>query len=306
MARARGANDPSLRGAVPDRQRFTPFAVPMMMTNAAGAYIGIKLGLNGANLSFGLACAASTVAIGHAFKALRRGELDVVIAGGAEFLDDGLGGVFRGFDAARALTRFDGPPDQANRPFDAARQGFLFSAGGACLLILERADHARRRGAQSLGEVLGYGETFDAYSLMAMAPDAVQIRRAMRMALDDAEREPTDIAYVNAHGTGTPTNDPVEASAILETLGSEVVVNSTKSLLGHTMGASGALETLITLLSLRERRTHPSRGLVDPIAPLNFAMTATELEPGAALCESFAFGGHNAVLALGAADDTVH
>ena len=306
VARARHANDPSMMGTVPDDQRFTPFAVPMMMSNAPSAYTGIKLGLHGANVSFGLACAASTVALGHAFRALRCGELDVVIAGGAEYLDDGLGGVFRGFDAARALTRYAGPAEEANRPFDARRAGFLFSVGGACMLVLEREEHARARGANALGEIVGYAETFDAFSLMALAPGGKQVRRAMRMALDDAGIETSQVAYLNSHGTGTESNDPEEAAAILDVLGKRVVVNSTKSLLGHTMGASGAIEALVALLSLRDQRTHPSRGIDEPIAPLNFAITATDINGDYALSESFAFGGHNAVLALANASRSLH
>lgn len=302
VAKARGEDAEAVLDGLTQQPRYSPFAVPLTMINAAGAYVGIKLRLFGPNLSFGLACASSTVAIGHAFRALRRGEMDVVLCGGSEFMDDGLGGMFRGFDAARALTRYDGPAEQANRPFDAKRAGFLFAGGAACVLVLERADHARARGATPMAEVRGYGESFDAFSVMAIAPDGEQVERAVRNAMDDAGIEPRQVSYVNAHGTGTPANDEAEARVLLRIFGDGPVVNSSKSIFGHTIGASGALEAMASVLSLRDGHTHPSRGLEQPIAPLNFATRRTRIEPGFAVSESFAFGGHNAVLVLAGLD----
>ena len=302
VAKSRQLPDTGGLDALMQAHRYSPFAVPLTMINAAGAYLAIKLGLKGPNLSYGMACASGTVAIGHAFRALRNGELDVALCGGSEYLDDGLGGMFRGFDAARALTRFAGPADRANRPFDAARAGFLFAGGAACVLVLESARHAARRGARALARVCGFGESFDAHSVMAIAPDGEQVQRALDLALDDAGIQREQVSYINTHGTGTPSNDQIEAQVLLRVFGARPVVNSSKSLFGHTIGASGALEALSCVLSLRDGETHPSRGLEEPIAPLNFAFERSAVEPGFAVTESFAFGGHNAVLVLGRAD----
>jgi 3-oxoacyl-[acyl-carrier-protein] synthase II len=302
VARARGLDGDEVLQSLSQTPRYSPFAVPLTMINAAGAYLGIKLGLTGPNLSFGMACASGTVAIGNAFRSLRRGELDVVLCGGSEYLDDGLGGMFRGFDVARALTRFDGPAEECNRPFDRRRAGFLFSGGGACVLIAERAEHAAARGATPLARIQGYGESFDAHSVMAIKPDGLQVRRAIEDALRDAGITAADVSYVNAHGTGTPANDEAEARVLMQVFGDGPVVNSSKSLFGHTIGASGAIEALACVQSLRHAEAHPSRGLMDPIAPLNFAIRRMPLRAGFAVSESFAFGGHNAVLVLGGAD----
>lgn len=277
---------------------FNPFSVAMTMPNASAAALSIKLGLFGPCRTFAGACASGTVALGQAFRALRHGECDLALAGGVEFLSDPFGCAFRGFDAVGALAAGPLPPDRINRPFDRERCGFLFSEGGGAVLVLEDLESARRRGADALAEVVGYGETADAHHLMAMAPEGRQIRRALDLCLADAGLAPADVGYVNAHGTGTAANDDVEARVLSELFPPETRVNSTKSLLGHTLGASGAIEALVAALTLRHGVAHPSRNLTDPQVPLAFVRAAEPVAARYALSESFAFGGQNAVLAL--------
>jgi 3-oxoacyl-[acyl-carrier-protein] synthase II len=279
-------------------RRFNPFVVSMLMPNAISAHIGLKYSINGPNLTHSVACASGTVAIGHAFHAVRDGTVDMAISGGSEYLDDHYGGIFHGFDIAKALVRNCEDPDKANRPFDVNRSGFLFSQGGAAVLLLEELESAIRRGAPVLAEVVGYAETFDAHSVMSIAPDGIEIERMMNSALADAGLSHADIDYINAHGTGTQANDVVETEVIERVFGCDVLVNSTKSLLGHTIGASGAIEALVTVMSLNEQKTHACRNLDEPLSNLNFTREATDFPMEAALTQSFAFGGHNAGLVL--------
>ncbi len=278
--------------------RFHPLVVSMLMPNAVAAALGIKFSLKGPCLTHSLACAAGTAAVGYAFRAVKAGDVDFALAGGAEYLNDYYGGIFRGFDAANTLVRDCERPERANRPFDKKRSGFLFSQGGAAVLVLEELGRAMKREAPLIAEVSGYAETFDAYSMMAMAPDGAQMERAVRLALEDAQTTPRDIDYVNAHGTGTQMNDPIECEVIERVFGKSVRLNSTKSLVGHTIGASGALEAVVTALSLKHQITHACKNLDDPIADLNFVRSAEPSEMFWALSQSFAFGGHNAVLVL--------
>ena len=279
-------------------RRFNPFVVSMLMPNAISAHIGLKYSINGPNLSYCVACASGTAAIGHAFRAVRDGTVDFAISGGSEYLDDYYGGIFHGFDIARALVRNCDDMHAANRPFDVNRSGFLYSQGGAAVLMLEDLDTAMGRAAPILAEVAGYAETFDAYSVMSIAPDGVQIERMMSAALLDAGMSHSDIQYINAHGTGTQANDAIETDIIGRVFGRDVLVNSTKSLIGHTIGASGAIEALVTVMSLKEQRTHACINLDEPLTDLNFAREATSIPMDAALTQSFAFGGHNAGLVL--------
>ena len=279
-------------------RRFNPFVVSMLMPNAISAHIGLKYSITGPNLSYCVACASGTAAIGHAFHAVRDGIVDFAISGGSEYLDDYYGGIFHGFDIARALVRDCDDRDSANRPFDVNRSGFLYSQGGAAVLMLEDLDTAMGRGAPILAEIAGYAETFDAYSVMSIAADGMQIERMMRAALADAGLSHTDIQYINAHGTGTQANDEIESDVIGRVFGRDVLINSTKSLIGHTIGASGAIEALVTVMSLKEQRTHACNNLDEPLTDLNFAREATSTPMDAALTQSFAFGGHNAGLVL--------
>ena len=277
-------------------RRFNPFVVSMLMPNAVSAYIGLKYSIKGPNLTHSVACASGTVAIGHGFHAVRNGTVDFAIAGGSEYLDDYYGGIFHGFDIAKALVRSCEDPDRANRPFDVDRSGFLFSQGGAAVLLLEDLDSAVKRGAPILAEVSGYAETFDAHSVMSIAPDGIQIERMIDEALADAGVARSDIHYVNAHGTGTQANDTVETEVIKRVFGTDTPVNSTKSLVGHTIGASGAIEALVTVMSLHEQKTHACRNLEDPLDDLNFVREAASMPIETAFTQSFAFGGHNAGL----------
>jgi 3-oxoacyl-[acyl-carrier-protein] synthase II len=278
--------------------RFNPFVVSMLMPNAPGAYLGIKFGLRGPNAACTQACASGTVALGQAYRAIAEGEADHALAGGSEYLDDPHGSIFQGFDVCRALVRDCEPPEAANRPFDAARSGFLFAQGGAAMLLLESAEHARARGAGVLADVVGYAESFDAHSMMHPEPEGRDIERMLRELLRGGGIAPRDVDYINAHGTGTQSNDACEAAVIERVFGTGVAINSTKSLLGHTIGASGALEAGVTVLSLRDQILHASLNLTHPIADLDFV---TETQPRAlryAVTQSFAFGGHNAALLL--------
>ncbi len=279
--------------------RVSPFVIPMIMPNAPAASVAIKFGLRGPCHNHSVACSSGTVALGEGFELIRRGAADVVVAGGSEFISDACGGMLYGFDLARTLASDCDPPEQANRPFDQRRSGFVYSEGGAAALILERLDHARARGAPVLAEVLAFGETCDAYSLMSVAPDGAQIERLVRETVSRAGLETGDVGYVNAHGTGTQANDQVEAEMLMRVFGTGAAVNSSKSLLGHTIGASGALEALIAVESLRSGRLHPSLNLERPVVGLDFVTgEARRADVSVALSESFAFGGHNACLAF--------
>lgn len=278
--------------------RFNPFVVSMLMPNALSSLLGLKFTFTGPNLTYAIACASGTVAIGNAFRAIRSGEIDIALAGGSEYLDDPYGGIFLGFDIAGALVRDCADPDSANRPFDESRSGFLFSQGGTAVFLLEEWDRAIGRGATVIAEIAGYGESFDAHSMMQIDPDGIEIERMIRLALDDARLGPANIQYVNAHGTGTQANDPTESGVIERVFGHGVLVNSTKSLIGHTIGASGAIEAAVTALSLKHQTTHGCRNLENPISDLNFVRSVEPQDISAAFTQSFAFGGHNAGLVL--------
>ncbi|HEY5683685.1 MAG TPA: beta-ketoacyl-[acyl-carrier-protein] synthase family protein [Sulfuricaulis sp.] len=286
--------------------RFNPFEVSMVMPNAPAAAIGIKYGLTGPNETFCVACASGTVAVGNAYRAVRDGRVDVAISGGCEFFGDEHGHIFRSFDVAGTLVRDCENPDTANRPFDEKRSGFLFSQGGAAVLVLEEFEHARSREAVIMAELVGFAESFDAHSMMSLAPGGVQIERMLHMALADAKLNPADVDYVNAHGTGTRNNDETEAQVIDRVLGKSVPVNSTKSLLGHTIGASGAFEAIVTALTLRDGKTHINRNLETPAHDLNFVRHVKNFDPEIGLSQSFAFGGHNAAVVMRRYTDRVN
>jgi 3-oxoacyl-[acyl-carrier-protein] synthase II len=278
--------------------RYNPFVVSMLMPNAPSAALGIKFSLTGPNVTYCVACASGTVAVGHGYRAVRDGHVDLAVTGGSEYLYDEHGHIFHGFDIAGTLTRDYTDPDTANRPFDAKRSGFLFSQGGAAVLVLEELEHAQRRGAPIIAELIGFAETFDAHSMMSLAPEGEQIERMIRAAITDAGLAPHDIDYVNAHGTGTKNNDEIEASVINRVFGKSVRINSTKSLLGHTIGASGAFEALVTALTLCNGTTHVCKNLDTPLLDLNFVLNVKRFDPRVGLSQSFAFGGHNAAVVM--------
>jgi 3-oxoacyl-[acyl-carrier-protein] synthase II len=280
-------------------RRFNPFGVSMTMPNACSGNLGIKFKVFGSNNTFCAACASGTVAVGYGFKALRAGELDLALAGGVEYLYDEYGTIFLGFDVVRALTSLNDDPDRANCPFDKDHSGFLFSEGGGAVLVIEELEHALKRGARIYAEILGYEQTCDAYNIMMMESSGRSIMRMLRQALSDAGISANEIDYINSHGTGTVLNDETETYVIEETFGKEVLINSTKSLLGHTLGASGAIEAVVTALSIYHKTTHICRNLRNPMKDLNFVTKQDSCPIRKAISQSFGFGGHNAVLVLG-------
>jgi 3-oxoacyl-[acyl-carrier-protein] synthase II len=288
----------SIRSGLRAPARYNPFCVSMSMPNGVSAVVGIKFGLHGRNATNAGACAAGTIAIGNGLRAVQSGELSIALAGGVEYLGDEWGGVFRAFDIVQTLVRAGEDPASANRPFDEKRSGFLFGEGGGAVLVLEELEHARRRSAQVIAEVTGYGETFDAHSVMMLDPSGVQLERMLALALGDAGRMATDIDYINTHGTSTVLNDETESAMLARVFGNRPLVNSTKGLIGHTIGASGAIEAAVTALSLRDQTTHVCANLEAPINGLRYVREPGQYPMDCAVSESFAFGGHNAALVL--------
>lgn len=278
--------------------RVNPFASCQSMANAIAAMISIRYGSRGATETLIYACAAGTAAIARAFRAIQYGEIDVAVAGGSEYYGDRAGGVFMAFDRLQTLVGHSDPLDAGNRPFDAQRSGFLFSQGGSGIVVLESEQHARRRGTLPLAEIKGMSITSDAHSLAAISEDDNAIELMFTKLLGDSGLSAADISYVNAHGTSTVQNDPIESKIINRIFPNRPYVNSTKSLLGHTIGASGAIECIATVLSMRDGKIHPSRNLENPIFDLNFATQARACPIEYAMTHSFGFGGHNAGLIL--------
>jgi len=239
------------------------------------------------------ACAAGAWAISRGFESIQNGQLDFALCGGSEYYGDFAGAIFMAFDRLGTLAQPSLTPDQANRPFDLGRSGFLFSQGAACMLALETLQSARDRGRQPLAEILGVARSSDANSLVAISQFDNSISSMIESALSAARVQPRDIDYVNAHGTGTIQNDAIEAFIIEKLFPHGPLVNSTKSLLGHTIGASGAIEAAVTALSLSKQEVHPSLNLDAPIIDLNFAKESSREEMSHALTHNFGFGGHN-------------
>lgn len=269
------------------------FSVPRFMPNAPAAAIGIKFGIHGSAMNYSLACASGTAAIGRGFLDVLNGVVDIAITGGSEYLNDHAGAMFRGFDAAGTLATSGDSGDSVNRPFDKDRSGFLFSVGGAASLVLEEYESAKARGAPIIAEVLSYGETFDAHSIMGIEESGQHIRRLMNDVTTRAGIDPKEVDYVNAHGTGTTMNDAIETEAIESVFGQNALVNSSKSLLGHTIGASGALEAIVSVFSIAKQTTHRCRNLENPIRDLNFVRQLDNHSIRTAYTQSLAFGGHN-------------
>jgi 3-oxoacyl-[acyl-carrier-protein] synthase II len=252
--------------------------------------------IEGPTATIQTACTSSAQAIGEAYRAIRRGTIDVALAGGAECIVAPI--EVQLFCLLGVMSRQNGTPETASRPFDARRDGFVIGEG-AGFLVLEAADHARRRGAPALAEIAGYGTTCDAYRVTDEAPDGRGAIGAMRRALADAELSPPDVDYVNAHGTSTPMNDRVETAAIKTVFGAEaprLLVSSTKSMIGHTISAAGAIELATTVLAVRDQIAPPTINyrVPDPECDLNYVPnTAVPARIRAAISNSFGFGGHN-------------
>jgi 3-oxoacyl-[acyl-carrier-protein] synthase II len=283
-------------------RRYNPFVVSMGMPNASSNNISIKYGITGRSNTVCSACASGTVAIGHAFRAIKEGIIDFAVAGGVEYLYDDYGTVFRGFDIIGTLTRNSEKKNMGSRPFDKNRDGFLFSEGAGATLIIEELNHAKKRGAPIIGEIISYSESSDANNIMILERDGVQIKRMLSSALDEAGLTPMDIDYINAHGTGTVVNDEIEARVIRDVFGKSPLINSTKSLMGHSIGASGAIEAIVCLLSIANNETHICKNLVEPVQDLNFVTEVKKIEINTAISQSFAFGGLNSALVISGYD----
>ncbi|HRW95298.1 MAG TPA: beta-ketoacyl-ACP synthase II [Bacteroidales bacterium] len=281
--------------------RVSPLFIPTMIGNIAAGNIAIAHNAQGPCLPVVTACATSTHAIGEAYRAILHGYADAVITGGSEAAVVPL--AVGGFNNSRALSRAE-DPKRASIPFDANRQGFVM-AEGAGIIVLEEYEHAIQRGAKIVAELTGYGNTCDAYHYTAPRPDGSAAAKAMSLALSDSAFTPEDLLYINAHGTGTPLNDPAETMAIKQAIGEEqarkALVSSTKSMTGHMLGAAGAAEIICCALALKEGIIPPTIGLEypDPQCDLDYVPgKARKADISIALSNSLGFGGHNASVAL--------
>lgn len=280
-------------------KRITPFFIPMLVINLASGQISIKFGAKGPNSAVATACATGSHSIGDAFKIIQRGDADVMIAGGTEAVITPLG--IGGFTAMKALSTRNNEPEKASRPFDADRDGFVIGEG-AGILILESLENAIDRGVRIYAEIVGYGMTADAYHVTSPPPDANGAIRCMEMALRDAGLNPSEIDYINAHGTSTKQGDEIETKAIKNVFGDhayKMAVSSTKSMTGHLLGAAGGIEAVITVFSIYKNIVPPTINLdnPDPECDLDYVPYKSRvMEVNNALTNSFGFGGTNACL----------
>ena len=282
-------------------RRISPFFIPMMIADMTSGQVSIQFGARGPNYTTVSACASATHAIGNACREIWSSAADVMITGGSEAPISPIS--LGGFASMRALSTRNDEPKRASRPFDADRDGFVLGEGGGGL-VLEELDHARARSARIYAEIVGTGYTGDAFHQTDMAPGGEGGGRAMQQALKQAGLQAEDIDYINAHGTSTPTGDPNETAAIKTVFGDharKLAVSSTKSMTGHLLGASGAIETIASLLAIYHNRVPPTINYEnsDPECDLDYVPnTAREMEVEVAMSNSFGFGGHNAVLAM--------
>jgi len=281
--------------------RVSPFVIPMLIINMASGLVSMRFGAKGPNSSVVTACATGNHAIGDACRLIERGEADVMIAGGAEAMIVPL--TVAGFCAMKAMSTRNDEPEKASRPFDLGRDGFVCSEGGG-ILVLEALEHARRRDVRIYGEIVGYGMSGDAHHMTAPDPDGDGAARAMRAALRDARLAPTEVGYINAHGTSTPYNDKFETQAIKRVFGehaARLAVSSTKSMTGHLLGAAGGIEAIATLLAIYNGLLPPTINYEtpDPECDLDYVPNhARKQEVEVALSNAFGFGGTNATLAF--------
>ena len=282
-------------------RRISPYFVPMIIGNMAAGNISIALGAKGPVSSVISACATGTDAIGTAFRLISYGDADVAIAGGTEAAITPMG--LGGFCSARALSTRNEEPEKASRPFDQDRDGFVLGEG-AGTVVLETLESAQKRGAKILAEVKGYGCAGDAYHQVQPDPRGEGGARTMSLAIKDAGWDPGEVDYINSHGTSTEYNDRLETQAIKRVLGDQAykaVINSSKSMLGHLMGAAGSVEFIVSVLSLLHEKVHPTINLEqpDPECDLDYVADGVrEVQIKKALTNSLGFGGHNATLAL--------
>lgn len=277
--------------------RLSPFMIPMLILNMASGVFSIYFNLRGPNVATCSACATSSHAIGEAWRTIKMGDAQVMFAGGSEATIIPLG--IGGFCALRALSTRNDDPQHASRPFDLDRDGFVMGEGSG-VIVLEELEHARKRGARIYAELIGYGNTADAYHLTAPAPDGEGAARCMRMALRNAGLNPEDVSYINAHGTSTNQGDTCETLAIKSVFGDharKLVVSSTKGATGHMLGAAGAVEMAFCIKALQNNIVPPTINYEkpDPNCDLDYVPnTAREMEVKAIINNSFGFGGHNA------------
>ncbi|MDN4592417.1 beta-ketoacyl-ACP synthase II [Polycladomyces subterraneus] len=286
--------------------RVSPFFIPMMISNMAAGQVSIITGAKGPNSTSVSACASGTHSIGDAFRIIQHGDADVMIAGGAESTIRPL--AFAGFCAARAMSTRNDEPEKASRPFDKDRDGFVMGEG-AGVLILEELEHAKKRGANIIAEIVGYGMSGDAYHLTSPAPGGEGAARAMTRAIQEAGLKPEDIDYINAHGTSTDLNDKFETISIKKAFGDhayKLAISSNKSMIGHMLGAAGGVEAVATAMTLKEQIIPPTINYEtpDPECDLDYVPNeARRARVRAALSNSFGFGGHNATIALKTYED---
>lgn len=282
-------------------RRVSPFFIPMMISNIGAGHISMTFGVKGPNTTAVSACASSTNAIGDAFKIIERGDADIMFTGGAEASITPLS--MAGFCNMKAMSTRNDDPKSASRPFDKDRDGFVMGEGSG-IIILEELEHALNRGARIYGEIVGYGMSADAYHITAPAPEGEGAARSMENAIKDAKIKPTDINYINAHGTSTPYNDKFECMAIKSVFkdhASNLSVSSTKSMTGHLLGAAGSIEAISCLLAVTEDFIHPTINFEnpDPEFDLDFVPNiGKKSKVNYALSNSLGFGGHNATLIL--------
>ncbi len=281
-------------------RRVSPFFLPNFLADSASGQVAIAVGAKGPNMAVVSACATGGHAVGESMETIKRGDADVMIAGGAEAVIVPV--IMAGFINMRALGD-DPDPAKASKPFDARREGFILSEGAAAL-VLEELGHARSRGAHIYAEMVGYGSTNDAYHMAAQIETGEGAARTMQRALDKAGIAPEDVDYINAHGTGTPLNDKVETLAIKKVFGDgahDVAISSTKSMTGHMMGAAGALEAIVCALAIRDNRIPPTINLEvpDPDCDLDYTPgKARDIQVDVAMSNSIGLGGHNSCVIL--------
>ena len=279
-------------------RRLTPFGIAMIMANGAGGMLAIDYGIQGPTPTISTACAAGNDAIGYAYKAIRYGELDAILTGGSECIITNV--AIAGFERSGAASKSS---TETPRPFDKNRDG-LIPGEGAGMLVVESLEHADRRGAQILGEIVGYGQTTDAYHITAPAEGGKGASRALSIALNDAGLNPADVNYINAHGTATALNDAAETMAIKDALGEhayDLAVSSTKSMTGHIMGATGAIESVFCTLAIRDQVVPPTINYetADPDCDLDYVPNeARSAAVKITMNNAFGFGGHNSVLVI--------
>ena len=287
--------------------RVSPFLVPMMLPDTAAGMVAIHLGLRGPNMAVVTACATGTNAVGEAAETIRRGQADAILAGGSEAVIVPI--AMAGLSVMTALSTRNEDPQRASRPFDLHREGFVMGEGSA-VLLLESEEHARARGARILAEVTGYGATNDAYHISAPAENGAGAALCMRNALQHAQLELDEIQYINAHGTSTQLNDKSETAAIKTVFGEQaykIPVSSTKSMTGHLLGASGALEALICTLAIRDQVMPPTINYETPDPECDLDYVPNACRPGKlhhVMSNSFGFGGHNATIILSQPGDS--